>query len=266
MRLPSRFTALAAGLALAACGGTSSTGAEGDPARTASSPAAAPQTDAVRADDAGTAGLAPLAKLAAPERLEIALRGVETLALVEFVAPGQKRGQGTVQLVGKIAVSITNPSETAVRLVHMNPANLVFTRVDSGARFSLLHPCDPGLLLGSTGEPVKVPRDGELATEGNTVFALGPGETRTFEVGDEWGCSGGPWKPVPEPGDYRVEYRIHRLPDAWIGSEVPAGASIRDRLEAVRSALASDAFWEGAYRSEPVAVTFTKPRIQRLDR
>lgn len=266
MRLPSRFAALAAGLALAACGGTSPTGAEGEPPQALSQPGEAPRADPVRDADAEAGALALPAKPAAPERLEIALGGVEALSLVELLAPGQKRGQGTVQLVGRITVSITNPAAAPVRLVHMNPANLVFTRVASGARFSLLHPCDPGLLVGSTGEPIKVPRDGELATEGNTVFTLGPGETRTFEMGDDWGCSGGPWEPVPEPGEYRVEYRIHRLPDAWLPPEPPpAGASIRERLEAARTALAGEAFWEGAYRSGPVDVTFGTPTIRRLD-
>ena len=262
MRPQFLLTALAVCLALAACGGTSSPPAEGDPA-TAVTP---PQSDSIGdADRSGDAGVqAVLAKLAAPERLEISLLGVENLSLVEYLAPGQKKGQGTVQLVGKITISIKNPSETPVRLVHMNPANLVFTRVDSGAQFSLLHPCDPGLLIGSTGEPIKMPPDGELKTEGNTVFTLAPGETRTFEMGDDWGCAGGPWKPLPEPGEYRVEYRIHRLPDAWLAPDVPAGASIRERLEAARAALASEGFWDGAYRSEPVRITFRAPQTKRL--
>jgi hypothetical protein len=253
---------VAFGLALSACGGTSSAPAEGDTATAVTPPQRDPREEAAKGADAGAQAV--LAKLAVPERLEIALRGVEKLSLVELLAPGQKRGQGAVQLMGKIAVSIKNPSETPVRLVHMYPANLVFTRVDSGTHFSLLHPCDPGLLLGSMGGPVKVPKDGELRTEGSTIFTLEPGETRTFEMGDDWGCSGEPWGPVPEPGEYRLEYRIHRLPDAWLGPEVKADASIRERLEAARTALASETFWEGAYRSEPVPVTFSAPRVQRL--
>jgi predicted small lipoprotein YifL len=254
--------ALAVVFALAACGGTSSPPAEGDTATAVTPPQNDPREDVAEGADAGAQAV--LAKLAVPARLEIALNGVEGLALVEYLAPGQKKGQGMVQLVGKITVSIKNPSGTPVRLVHMNPANLVFTRVDSGAQFSLLHPCDPGLLLGSTGEPVKVPAEGELRTEGNTVFTLAPGEARTLDMGDEWGCSGGPWKPVPAPGEYRVEYRIHRLADAWLAPEAKSGASIRDRLEAARIALASAAFWEGAYRSEPVPTTFIAPKVKRL--
>ena len=246
----------------AACGSASSPPAEGDPALAVTPPQESPPAS-VRIPDAGAPAV--LAELAVPERLEIALRGVESLALVEFLAPGQKRGQGTVQLVGMVAVSITNPSQTPVRLVHMNPANLVFTRVDSGTRFSLLHPCDPGLLVGSTGEPVRVPADGELTTEGNTVFVLGPGATRTFEMGGDWGCAGGPWKPVPEPGEYRLEYRIHRLLDAWSAPAPAAGASIRERLEVARATLASDRFWDGSYRSEPASITFQVPRTQFIE-
>jgi hypothetical protein len=256
------IAALAVCLALSACGGTSSPPMEGEPVKAVTPPQDDPREDTANGGDAGAQAVP--AKLAAPERLEIALRGVEKLSLVEFLAPGQKRGQGAVQLVGKITVSIKNPSETPVRLVHMNPANLVFTRVDSGAHFSLLHPCDPGLLLGVMGEPAKVPRDGELETEGNTVFTLGPGEERTFEMGDDWGCSGEPWRPVPEPGEYRVEYRILKLPDAWLAPEAKAGTTIRDRLDAARTALSSETFWDGAYRSEPVPITFGAPKAKRL--
>jgi hypothetical protein len=252
--------AVSISLALAAaCGGTASPPA-GEETPPPSPIAAAPP--ASRPADAGAPSIAP--EPAAPDRLEIALTGADRLSLVEYLAPGQKRGQGTVQLDGKVAISITNPSAVPVRLVHMDPANLVFTRVDSGARFSLFHPCDPGLLVGRLAEPVRVPAEGELRTEGSTVFTLGPGATRAFEMGADWGCSGGPWQPVPEPGEHRVAYRIRRLPDGWSAPEPPAGATIRDRLEAARAALASDRFWDGAYGSEPVTVVFGAPRARRL--
>jgi len=263
MRSLFRFTALATGLSFSACGCASSPPSEGEPAQAVAAPEKEPRADHAATADAGAP--ASPAKPEVPQRLEIALRGVEALKLVEFLAPGVKRGAGAVQLVGEVAVSITNPSPVPVRLVHMNPANLVFTRVDSGAVRSMVHPCDPGFLLGSMGEPVRVPADGEHATEGSTVFTLGPGATRTFEMGDEWGCSGGQWKPVPEPGEYRVEYRILRLPaDSQPIVRPTARATIRDRLAAARNALASEEFWDGAYRSEPVKVIFGAPRAKRL--
>jgi hypothetical protein len=253
--------AFAFAVALGACGGPPSPPSAGEPVRDVRAPAVSPTAEA-RGADAGAEERSD--RPAPPARLEIALRGAESLALVEFLAPGEKRGQGTVQLVGELSVSITNPGPAPVRLVHMNPANFVFTRVDTGASFSLLHPCEPGLLVASMDTPPRLSAEGELATEGNTVFTLAPGATRSFGIGGDWGCGGGPWKPVPEPGDYRVEYRIQGVADGWTPPEPNAGASIQERLEAARAALSSASFWEGAYRSAPVAVTFGAPKARRL--
>jgi hypothetical protein len=191
---------------------------------------------------------------------------VEGLRLVEYLMKGERPGGGTVHLTGAVTVTISNPSAAPVRLVHMDPANLVFTRLDTGERFSVLHPCEPGLLLGSVVEPGRTDRDDEARVFARSVFTLGPGETRTFEMGDDWGCSGGPWRPVPSPGEYLLEYRVHRLADGWrpaLGPET--GTSIGDRTAAARAVLAGDRFWEGAYRSLPVKLVLGPPKRKRLD-
>lgn len=200
-----------------------------------------------------------------PDHLDIELEGAGTLKLVEYLMKGEKRGQGVTYLVGKIGVTVSNPSDIAVRLVHMEPANLVFTSEETGEHFSMLHPCDPGLLLGSVIEADHWSEEDEARVMANSVFTLEPGQSRKFEMGDDWGCSGGPWRPVPAPGKYSLEYRIHRLEPGWKPAVDPEkGGSMHQRIEAVRAALSGDEFWEGAYRSESVEIVLERPTVKRL--
>ena len=75
MRLPSRLTAFAVVLSLAACGSTSTPATDGKAVPLAS-PAGDTGANVVPTADAGAQAV--LAEPAAPTRLEIALRGVES--------------------------------------------------------------------------------------------------------------------------------------------------------------------------------------------
>ena len=88
---------------------------------------------------------APVDPLALPDELRITIVGAEKLSLVRTEIETEGRSRALVQLDGAISVTITNPSSSPVRLVHMNPTNLVFTRTSTGEIFSLLRPCSPAL-------------------------------------------------------------------------------------------------------------------------
>lgn len=203
----------------------------------------------------------PPEPVAPPDALEIVLVEEHPLALVELLAHGEKRGNGLLFLEGVVRVTLTNRGERAARIVHMDPVNLVFSRADTGEAFSLLHPCEPGLLLGPI---VDTSPEDEARIRERSILTLGPGETVALPMGGDWGCGGGPWKPVPEPGRYRVEYRAH----PWDPAVPPApaiapGGSIGERLDAARRILSSPAFWEGAYRSNALEIEFARPRPVR---
>jgi len=217
---------------------------------------------AAPAPDAGplSAEPKPPEPAAPPAALEIALAEEQQLTLVEVLALGEKRGTGLVFLEGVVRVTLTNRWERPVRLVQMDPVNLVFTREDTGELFSLLHPCDPGLLLGPIADTS--PTDEERIRE-RSLLDLAPGQTVTLRMGGDWGCGGGPWKPVPEPGHYLVEYRIHPWDRAARPVPTDPPQSIRERLEAAHRALSSPAFWEGAYRSNALEIEFARPRPVR---
>jgi hypothetical protein len=214
------------------------------------------------APDAGPRPAEPPPEPAAPPAaIEIALAEEQPLALVEVLARGEKPGTGLVFLEGVVRVTLTSRWERPVRLVHMDPANLVFTRQDTGEAFSLLHPCDPGLLLGPAAETSAAD---EERSRSRSLLELAAGQTVTLRMGGDWGCGGGSWKPVPEPGRYRVEYRIHPWDPAKLPAPAAPAGSIRERLDGIRRTLSDPAFWEGAYRSNTLEVGFGKPRAQRL--
>jgi hypothetical protein len=197
-----------------------------------------------------------------PDAVEISLAQEEPLTLVEILPGGGRRGTGPVFLEGIVRVTLTNRWHRTVEIVHMDPANLVFTREDTGEIFSLIHPCEPGLLLGSLVETA--PDDAERI-RARSVLALAPGETRTLRMGGDWGCGGGPWKPVPAPGRHRVEYRAHPWrPAALTAAPAEGGQSLAERLDAVRRALARPAFWDGAFRSNALEIDFPRPAARRV--
>jgi len=238
-----------------------------EPAGEATSSGKEPERDAGLPRDSGTDATADAnpPEPPAPKALEIEVVGAKDLSLVEYLMKGERRGEGVTYLVGEVEITVRNPSKIPVELVHMDPANLVFTRTDTGEHFSMIHPCNPGLLLCPILSPEEGAEEQLARTRARSVFELGPGQTRTFEMGQDWGCSGGPWRPVPPPGEYTVDYRIHRLVPGWKPAVVATEhETINDRVKAARAATRSDEFWEGAYRSEPIPISLGRPKVKRL--
>lgn len=146
--------------------------------------------------------LPPVLAQAEPE-ITVALRCPQPLRIGRTPSGG-----GWVSgLEGIVEATVRNGGGAEVVLYDCDVHGLLFESVEGGPPFVVLHPCDAAFLLGLQEPPP--------AWAAGHSHRLAPGASCTVRL-DDFGCSGGPWKPPP-PGRYRVSYAFFRSP-LWTGA------------------------------------------------
>lgn len=191
--------------------------------------------------------------VAAPP-LQIQLTVKKPLRLVRYVTDRRRPQQGPVGLEGSLEVTLRNsdPSRAASNLLILRKQEVhgfLFRPKGGGPSFIPLHSC-------------QCVHDATAGAWQVLGVGLGKDKVLTF---DDWGCSGGPW-PAPAPGAYLVSYRAQVLPEPLGPPPAPSHEEPPALIAQCKERLASEAFWQGAARSNEVEVTLADPAPVHLTR
>ena len=181
-----------------------------------------------------------------------------TLRFPKPLAIGQTTSGGdwVSGLEGAVEATVRNEGGTELVLYDCDIHGLLFESAGGGPPFVVLHPCDAAFLLGLQDPPA-------VWSAGHT-HRLAPGASCTVRL-EDFGCSGGPWKPPP-PGRYRVRYAFFRSP-LWAGATADGGRDFRPARDVprLREKLLALLQSGGCVKSPPVDVVL-KPHRHRVGR